>query len=127
MDEKKLLNFVLELIYKSNSLIDIIDSNDELRFIEMSINRTDILCKNTKFNSMFVVDKSKLIIIRLDKLYFVLPLTITKVETKLRNVIINEKPKLEGLAKFMEFYLATFCSPIATPVQESMASRSQQI
>lgn len=48
-----------------------------------------------------------------------MPLTITKVETKLRNVFINEKPKLEGLARFMEFYLTTFASPLTAAREES--------
>ena len=38
-------------------------------------------------------------------MFLVIPLTITKIEVKLRNVLINEKPKLEGLSRFMSFYL----------------------
>jgi hypothetical protein len=53
-----------------------------------------------------------MVILKVDKLYVVIPMTITKVETKLRNVFINEKPKFDGLARFMSFYLSTFTSPV---------------
>ena len=47
---------------------------------------------------------------KVDKLFLVIPLTITKVETRLRNVLINAKPKFDGLARFMQFYLSNFVS-----------------
>ena len=59
-----------------------------------------------------IVDKSKVVVIKLDRLFMVIPLTITKVEVKLRNVLINEKPMMDGLARFMNFYLNNFTSPI---------------
>ena len=73
----------------------------------MSINKTDIMrnINNDIINIYYIVDKSKLVILRVDKLFFVIPLTMTKIEVKLRNVIINEKPKFDGLARFMQFYL----------------------
>jgi hypothetical protein len=61
-----------------------------MKLLEMSINKTDIM-----------LDKSKLVILRIDRLFLVIPLTMTKIEIKLRNVLINEKPKLDGLARFM--------------------------
>lgn len=57
------------------------------------------------------MDKSKLVVIKLDKLYLVIPLTLAKVEVKLRNVLINEKPKFDGLARFVEFYLNNISAP----------------
>lgn len=57
-----------------------------------------------------LVDKSKLIVIKLEKLFLVIPLTITKVEVRIRNVLINEKTKFDGLARFMSFYLNSFVS-----------------
>lgn len=45
IDEKKLINYMLELIYKSNALLDMIDPTDDLRLMEMSINKNDIMCK----------------------------------------------------------------------------------
>lgn len=45
INEKKLINYMLELIYKSNALLDMIDPTDDLRLMEMSINKNDIMCK----------------------------------------------------------------------------------
>ena len=56
------------------------------------------------------MDKSKLLVLKVDKLFLVIPLTLTKVETRLRNVLINGKPKFDGLSRFMQFYLQTFVS-----------------
>ena len=36
---------MIELVYKSNQLIDIINPNDSMKVMEMSINRNDIMCK----------------------------------------------------------------------------------
>ena len=54
------------------------------------------------------MDKSKIVLLKVDKLFVVIPMTITKVETRLRNVFINEKPKFDGLSRYMQFYLSTF-------------------
>jgi len=54
---------------------------------------------------VYLVDKSKLVIVRLHKLYVVIPFTITKIEIRVRNVLINIRPKLAGIAAFVQFYL----------------------
>lgn len=56
-----------------------------------------------------------MVVLKLDKLYIAVPLKLTKVEVRLRNVILNEKPKLDGLARFMHFYLNNICSPLQPP------------
>jgi hypothetical protein len=61
-----------------------------------------------------LVDKSKVLVIKLDQLFLVIPITITKIEVKLRNVIINEKPKFDGLARFMAFYLSNVVASVKT-------------
>lgn len=72
----------------------------------MSLNRNDVMCKIFIFHfKLYLVDKSKLIVIKLNRLYLVIPLTITKVEVRIRNVIINERNKFDGLSRFMEFYI----------------------
>ena len=98
-----IINYMLELIFKANAMIDLINPSDSLKLLEMTINKTDIM-----------LEKSKLVVIKIDKLFIAMPVTLTKVETKLRNVFINEKPKMDGLAKFMQFYLATFVSPVVS-------------
>ena len=74
-----------------------------------------------------VVDKSKLVIVKLDKMFLVIPMTITKVETKLRNVLINEKPKMEGLARFLNFYLNTFVSPVQSSSATTIKEKRQVV
>lgn len=69
-----------------------------------------------------IVDKSKLIILKVDKLFLIIPLTVTKVETRLRNVIINGKPKFEGLSRFMQFYLSTIANSTASTVPVKSAT-----
>lgn len=56
----------------------------------MSLNREDI-----------ILDKSKVVIMRLDKMYVVIPFTITKIEVRTRNIIINQRKKIEGLARYI--------------------------
>jgi hypothetical protein len=113
VNEKVLINYLLELVFKANAILDLVAPFDNLKLFEMSINKTDIMCKIFHFNNIInIVDKSKLIVIRVDKLFLVIPLTMTKIEVKLRNVLINEKPKLDGLARFMHFYLQNFTSPL---------------
>jgi len=94
VSEKDLINYLLELIIKANAILDLVSANDNLKLFEMSINKNDIL-----------LEKSKLVIIKIDKLYMAIPLTMAKIEVKMRNIVINEKPKLEGLVRFINFYL----------------------
>ena len=51
-----------------------------------------------------VVDKSKLVILKLKKLYIVLPFTMAKIEVRVRNVMLNQRKKMEGIEKFVDFY-----------------------
>jgi hypothetical protein len=83
-----------------------IQLEDQVQSIEMSLNKEDIMCKSI-FMLILVslVDKSKLVIVRLHKLYVVIPFTITKIEIRVRNVLINIRPKLAGIAAFVQFYL----------------------
>ena len=85
---------------KSAAMLDLVNPGEGVKMMEMALNRNDIM-----------LDKSKLVILKVDKLFIVIPLTLTKVETRLRNVIINGRPKFDGLARFLQFYLQTFVSP----------------
>lgn len=51
------------------------------------------------------MDKSKLVILKLKKLYIVLPFTMAKIEVRVRNVMLNQRKKMEGIEKFVDFYL----------------------
>jgi hypothetical protein len=41
----------------------------------------------------------------LDKLYLIVPFTMTKIEVRVRNLIINQRAKMESIGKFIQFYL----------------------
>ena len=62
--------------------------------LEMSLNKKDIL-----------LEKIKLFIIKLDQLYIIVPIVVSKIEVKMRNVLINSKPKLKEISRFIQFYL----------------------
>ena len=75
---------------KSSAMLDLVNPGEGIKMMEMALNRNDIM-----------LDKRKLVLIKVDKLFIVIPLTLTKVETRLRNVIINGKPRFDGLSRFM--------------------------
>jgi len=58
--------------------------------LEMSMNRRDVL-----------MDKTKLVIVKLDKLFVVIPMAMTKIEIKMRNLMINQKSRLQGISTFI--------------------------
>lgn len=111
VDEKKLVKFLIELLYKSNNLLNLSGLNpinqdvkksskglimceDQVQSIEFSLNKEDVM-----------LDKSKVVIIRLHKLYMTIPFTVSKIEVRVRNILINVRPKLTGIASFTQFYL----------------------
>ena len=51
------------------------------------------------------MDKSKLVILKLGKLYIVIPFTMAKIEVRVRNVMINQRHKMQGISLFLELYL----------------------
>ena len=62
-------------------------------------------CVSVSLKLKFLVDKSKLVILRLRQLYVVLPFTMAKIEVRVRNLLINQRKKMEGIERFVEFYL----------------------
>ena len=94
VDETVLLKLLLELVSKSKSLLDMssaekqVAQTEDLRILEMSLNKNDVL---SKWVSVFtlVVDKSKLVVLKLMRLYIVIPFTLAKIEVRVRNVMLN--------------------------------------
>ncbi len=68
-----------------------------MRILEMSLNREDIL-----------LDKSKLLLLRLENIFVVVPFTITKIEVRMRNMIINMRPKFEAISRFTQIYIDVY-------------------
>ena len=67
---------------------------DNLKYIEMQLNKNDML-----------LEKAKLVCIKLDKIFLIVPYTISKIEQRMRNVMINNRNILDGISHFMNFYL----------------------
>jgi hypothetical protein len=129
--EKNLFNFLIDLFTKSNQLINITEQHefdnyryhkkkmanmtkeqiidykksnpgiidkepamDKLKYIEMQLNKKDML-----------LEKAKVICLKLDKVFMVIPYTISKIEIRMRNIMINNRHLLDGISHFMNFYL----------------------
>ena len=91
-----MLRLVLELVSKSKHLLEISSAEkqtaqtEELRILEMSLNKNDVLSKLAQWVYL-VVDKSKLVVLRLMRLYIVIPFTLAKIEVRVRNVMLNQR------------------------------------
>mmetsp|Transcript_35935 Transcript_35935/g.55205 ORF Transcript_35935/g.55205 Transcript_35935/m.55205 type:complete len:228 (+) Transcript_35935:1531-2214(+) len=67
---------------------------DKLKFIEMQLNKKEML-----------LEKAKLVCVKLDKAFVIIPYTVSKIELRMRNILMNNKKILDGLSHFMNFYL----------------------
>lgn len=52
-----------------------------------------------------ILDKAKMICLKLDKVFLIFPYTISKIELRMRNLLINNRSILDGISHFMNFYL----------------------
>jgi hypothetical protein len=67
---------------------------DKLKYIEMQLN-----------NKGMLLDKAKVLCIKLDKIFMIIPFTISKIELRMRNIVCNNRQILEGISHFMTFYM----------------------
>ena len=67
---------------------------DKLKYLEMQLNKKDLL-----------LEKAKLICVKLDKIFLIVPYTVSRIEQRMRNVMINNRHILDGISHFMNFYL----------------------
>lgn len=70
------------------------ERSDKLKYIEMQLNMFDQ-----------ILEKAKVIVIKLDKVFIVVPYTVSKIELRMRNILINNRTVLDGISHFMNFYL----------------------
>ena len=47
----------------------------------------------------------KIIVVKLDKIFILIPYTISKIEIRMRSILINNKNVMDGISHFMNFYL----------------------
>jgi hypothetical protein len=69
-------------------------SVDHLKYIEMQMNRRNSL-----------LEKAKIVCIKLDRVFLIVPYTVSKIELRMRNILINNRRVLDGISHFMSFYL----------------------
>ena len=67
---------------------------DNIRYLEMQMNKKESL-----------LEKAKIVCVKLDKIFLIVPYTISKIEIRMRNLIINNRDILEGISHFMQFYI----------------------
>lgn len=124
--DRHLFDSLLEVVTKASQLINILNDDDEedddeddknkkpvdrtdkLKYIEMQLNMYDQ-----------ILEKAKVIVIKLDKVFIVIPYTVSKIELRMRNILINNRPVLDGISHFMNFYL------INQEFQKSLMKRYQ--
>ena len=63
----------------------------------MSLNKADLM-----------LDKSKMLVLKLEDIYVVVPFTVAKIEVRMRNMIINMRPKFEAISRFTKIYLDVY-------------------
>ena len=54
-----------------------------------------------------LLEKAKVICMKLDKIFMIIPFTISKIEIRMRNIMVNNRQILDGISHFMSFYLVT--------------------
>ena len=106
-NEANLLNYLIEITTKASNLLSCVSSlgrpADQMRILEMSLNKEDIM-----------LDKSKMLIIKLERIYVIVPFTIAKIEVRMRNMIINMRPKFEAISRFTSVYLDVYAEQVKT-------------
>ena len=104
-NEKALFSYMLELVTKAGNLLSCVSAlgrpADSMKVLEMSLNKPDIL-----------LDKSKMLILRMENIYVIVPFTITKIEVRTRNVVINMRPKFEAIQRFTAIYLEQYAMQV---------------
>lgn len=111
--DRSLFDSLLEVITKASQLLNILNDEDEedeqeearsnkkkkdkmdkLKYIEMQLNMVDQ-----------ILEKAKVVVIKLDKIFIIIPYTVSKIELRMRNLLINNRTVLDGISHFMNFYL----------------------
>jgi hypothetical protein len=97
-EKDKLMEELFQLAVSANSIMKICGDKQTFNSIEMSLNKDNVL-----------LDKSKMLIVKINSLLLVIPIKIARIEVKLRNTFfINEQPTLSSMAMFVQFYLSTY-------------------
>lgn len=98
INERLLLPYLIELVTKAGNLLTCCGNQgrpaETMKILEMSLNKADLM-----------LDKSKMLILKLEDIYVIVPFTVAKIEVRMRNMIINMRPKFEAISRFTKIYL----------------------
>ena len=86
-----------------------------MKILEMSLNKADIL-----------LDKSKMLILKLENIFIIVPFTIAKIEVRMRNMIINMRPKFEAISRFTQIYLDVYAEQAKVEKKAEAAWNEEQ-
>ena len=86
-----------------------------MKILEMSLNKADIM-----------LDKSKMLILKLENIYVIVPFTIAKIEVRMRNMIINMRPKFESISRFTQIYLDVYAEQAKVEKKAETAWNEEQ-
>lgn len=124
--DRSLFDSLLEVITKAGQMLNMlnddddeeedeeekpkkrVDKTDKLKYIEMQLNMFDQ-----------ILEKAKVVVVKLDKVFIIIPYTVSKIELRMRNILINNRSVLDGISHFMNFYL------INQEFQKSLMKRYQ--
>ena len=86
-----------------------------MKILEMSLNKADIM-----------LDKSKMLILKLENIFIIVPFTIAKIEVRMRNMIINMRPKFEAISRFTQIYLDVYAEQAKVEKKAEAAWNEEQ-
>lgn len=55
-----------------------------------------------------ILEKMKIIVVKLDKIFILIPYTVSKIEIRMRSILVNNKNVMDGISHFMNFYLLNY-------------------
>lgn len=93
-DSQKIAKATYDSYKERNLMPDQEPKQDKLKMIEMQLN---------KHQSM--LERAKMVILRLDKIILAVPYTISRIEVRARSALVNQRSVLDGIAHFLQFYL----------------------
>ena len=98
--DRGLFDSLLEVITRAHQLLNVMyedtenPNRDHLKYIEMQLNM-----------QQSILEKAKIVCLKLDKIFILIPYTVSKIEIRMRNIMINNRSLLDGISHFMNFYL----------------------
>ena len=89
--------------------------DDHLKVLELGLNKSDIL-----------LERSRLFVVKIGKVFALVPFSLTKVEVRMRNIIINMRPKFEAISRFINLYLDVYALQAKVEKKQEAAWREEQ-